>query len=60
MDSGARIELWKDFQNAYLTDYLYSLPLSQVNDYTLVSDKLMGAEKISLFRFDLKDAYFVD
>ena len=60
MDSEARLPLWQDFQAKYLSDYLYSLPLSQVNDYTLVSDKLVGAEKVSLFRLNLKDAYFVD
>ncbi|MDO4973404.1 MAG: ABC transporter substrate-binding protein [Eubacteriales bacterium] len=60
MDSEARLALWQDFQAKYLTDYLYSLPLSQVNDYTLVNDKLVGAEKVSLFRLNLKDAYFAD
>lgn len=60
MDSESRISLWQDFQESYLTDYLYSMPLSQVNDYTLVSDKLVDADKISMLRFDLKDAYFIE
>lgn len=60
MDDAKRLEMWKDVQEQYLTDYLYSLPLSQVNDYTLVNEKLMNAEKVSLFRFNLTNAYFVD
>lgn len=60
IDEETRLGLWKSFQEAYLTDYAYSLPLSQVNDYTLVSDKLQGAEKVSLFRLNLKDAYFTE
>ena len=60
LDESARIAIWQDLQENYLTDELYSLPLSQVNDYTLISDKLQGAEKIALFRFDLKDAYFTE
>ena len=58
LDESARIAIWQDLQEHYLADELYSLALSQVNDYTLVSDKLQGGEKVALFRFDLKDAYF--
>lgn len=55
-----RIPLWEDLQESYLTEYLYSVPLSQVKDYTLVSDKLQNAGKISLFKYDFKDAYFTE
>ena len=60
LDEDERIALWQDLQESYLTDYLYSLPLSQVKDYTLVSNKLQNASKVSLFKYDLKDAYFTE
>lgn len=60
VDEKQRIALWQDFQKTYLTEYLYGFSLSQVKDYTLVSDKLKNAGKVSLFKYDLNDAYFVE
>jgi len=58
MDNDARRKLWSDFQDQYLTDYLYSYPLVQMKDYTLLSGKLKGVEKVSFQTYKLKDAYF--
>lgn len=58
MDDSARKELWSSFQDKYLTDYLYSYPLVQMKDYTLISSGLKGIDKVSFQTYKLKDAYF--
>jgi peptide/nickel transport system substrate-binding protein len=58
LDYDERQKLWGEFQDNYLKDYLYTFPLVQINDYTLVNSKLKGLEKVSPQTYRLKDAYF--
>lgn len=60
MDEAARKELWGNFQDKYLTEYLYSYPLVQIMDYTILTSNLKGMQKVSFQTFKLKDAYFVE
>lgn len=60
MDDKEREKLWSDFQDTYLTDYLYTYPLVQMKDYTLISSKLKDVDRVSFQTYKLKDAYFTE